>query len=644
MGTLDLSLLNISDGIFQVLGSAGNTHLGGVDFDNKLISFCLNEFKKKNNLNLDTISPMSMQKLKQACEEAKKRLSETTKTSIIVKEFYNNKNLFITLTREQFEKICRDLFILCLKPADDILKTCEINKENIDDIILVGGCTRIPLIKQNLETFFGKKIHSSINPDEVVAAGAAIQGYILSHANDPFSENLVLLDIIPLSLGVETIGGVMNVLIPSNSVIPIKRKRKYTTDSDYETSVKIKVFEGERKMTKDNFLVGEFELIGLDSEPRGIVQIEITFSVDINGIITVSAADLKNDGNKKIVNINSNKGRLSPEKIKELIELAKKSEVLDRIEKEKKQLFYEIEDLCSNIKINTNNDEFKLKEKDKETVFNDINKIYDWLKEKNFAERSQKEYLKILDRMKKKYGTLILKVTHENDNVKAATSNTIESTTVYGNDEDEEDTTIYEEIENEELGIKDIEDEEIKKEIKRLREILINLCYSIFDILSGNNIKLNQDHVTELKDYIDDILLWSHVKEKISISEYKQKIDEVNKICNDIVDKYDNTNIFENTNDMNIKTKRDELERLCYALMSSIMCNILALHEDKSQELKNKINENFEWLVDMDIQNEKHGTVIPENEYQARIDELNIICNNLYDSIINININSNTIV
>jgi len=648
-GTLDVSLLNISNGIFQVLGSSGNTHLGGADFDNRLISYCMNEFKKKYGYNkLDNLSSMSFQKLKQSCEEAKKRLSETAKTTVAVKDFYEDKNLFLTLTTELLEKICKDLFILCLKSVDDVLKSSDIDKKDIDEILLVGGGTRMPKIRNNLKLYFGgKEPNSSINPDEVVAAGAAIQGYILSHENDPFSENVVLLDIIPLSLGVETIGGVMNVLIPRNSVIPIKRKRKYTTDSDYETSVIVKVYEGERKMTKDNFFVGEFELTGIESAPRGIAQIEITFAVDVNGIINVSAIDLKNSDNHKTISINSNKGRLSPEKIKELVEEAKHSAVKDKIEREKKQFYYEIEDLCSNIKVNVNNNEFKLKENDKIMVIDDISQVFDWLTEKNYIERTKKEYLKVLDKIKKKYGTLMLKITHENDNVKGAVNDSvkIESTTVYGNEEDEEN--IYEEIENEELGLNNIVDEETKKEIKRLRETLVTLCYSIFDIISSDSLKIEKDHIVELREYVDDILLWTHVKEKISISEYKQKIDEVNKVCNDIVDKYNNEMIFEeNAITKEIKTKRNELEQLCYALMSSILSNILALHEKHIKQLKDKVSDTLEWLIDMDVKVKKAEIDgipfdINESEYQKKLDELNSLCNELYNSMLNINISSN---
>jgi len=575
-----------------------------------------------------------MQKLKQSCEEAKKRLSETSKTTIIVKDFFDNKNLMITLTREMFEKMCMDLFIMCLKSVDDVLKSCEMEKEMIDEIILVGGCTRIPLIVKNLETYFGKKPNSSINPDEVVAAGAAIQGYILSHENDPFSENVVLLDIIPLSLGVETIGGVMNVLIPRNSVIPIKRKKKYTTDTDYETSVTVKVYEGERKMTKDNFMVGEFELTGIDSAPRGVPQIEITFAVDVNGIITVTALDLNNNDNKKIININSNKGRLSDEKIKELVDEAKKLEHKDKIEREKKQLYYEIEDLCSNIKMNVDNGDFKLKDNDKDIIKEDMKNIISWLSELPYNERNKKEYLKVIDRIKKKYGTLMLKVSNETDTVQAASSQT-DATTVDNNEDDDND--IFEAIENEELGINNT-DQETKNEIKRLRDVLIALCYSVFEIISSETNNMDKDHIIELKDYIDDIMLWIHVKEKIKISEYKQKIDEVNKICNDFVEKYNNTEIF-----TNVYTKKDELEQLCYTLMSSIMCNVLAAHEDDIQNLKKNIENTFEWLIEIELQIKKaeltsETFIIKEEEFQNKINMLNELCNKIYNSMVNINI------
>jgi len=370
--------------------------------------------------------------------------------------------------------------------------------------------------------------------------------------------------------------------------------------------------------------------MGIESAPRGVAQIEITFSVDVNGIINVTALDLKNTDNKKTISINSNKGRLSVEKIKELVEEAQHAELQDKIEREKKQFFYEIDDLCSNIRMNINNEDFKLKEKDKEMILNDIIKIAEWLKEKNYNERDKKEYLRILENLKKKYGTLILKVTDECANLKPVSNGKVEATTVFENEEDDEQ--VYEEIENEELGIRD-KDDEIKNEIKRLRELLVTLCYSIFDIISDHSFNIEKDHTSELKEYIDDILLWTYVKEKISIIEYKQKIDEINKVCNDIVERYNQTEIFKNDCDENIAySKRNELEQLCYALMSSITSNILALHEDNIKKLKSLLEENLDWIIEIDIQDKN----INENEFQNRIDMINELCEDLYKSILSI--------
>jgi len=632
-GTCDISLLNISDGVFEVLGSAGNTHLGGSDFDNRLIGYCINDFKKKYKIqNLPDLSSMQYQKLKKSCENAKKMLSVTSTATIAVKEFYNNYNLFINITRQQFENICKDLLIMCLKPIDDVLRSCNMLVDDIDEVILVGGCTRMPIIRDNIKLFFkGKEPNTNVNPDEVVAIGAGIQGYILSHEKDPFSENIVLLDIIPLSLGVETIGGVMNVLISRNSVIPIRKKKRYSTDSDNETSVIIKIYEGERKMTKDNFFVGEFELTEIDPAPRGVAQIDITFSVDVNGIINVTAEDIKKN-NKKEIKIKGNKGRLSKEKIMELIEDAKKYEMMDKMDREKKQYYYEIDDLCSNIIDNTKNEEYKLKEKDVQLIHTDIEQIMNWLKEKSYDVRNKKEYMKIIEKIKQKYGTLILKQTNENDNVKSVNNETSKSTTVYGDDDENEEEHVYEKIENDELGLKD-DNEDLKKELLHLRGILTELCYNVFDLISSDTLKIDKDHMTELREYVDDILLWVHVKQKITQIEYKQKIDELNKACNDIVDKYDSKPIFEF--DSMIKTKKNELEHLCFTL-SSLDSNMLALQKDDTKLLKSKIENILDWILD----NETNKIEINENEYQEKIDDINDTCNKMYNSLLNINIES----
>lgn len=622
-GTLDVSLLNVCDGVFEVKASNGNTHLGGADFDTGLIKYCIGHFKKKYKLdNLDGLLALSLQKLKKACENAKKILSISTKAIIAVKDFYDEKDIYMTISRDQFEKICRDLFILCLKPVEDVLKSACYQKDDIDEIILVGGATRIPAIRNNLKLYFkGMAPNHSINPDEVVAVGAAIQAYILSHGSDPFSENVVLLDIIPLSLGVETIGGVMNILIPRNSVIPIKRKKKYTTDDDYVTSVKIKIFEGERKMTKDNFSVGEFELSGLESAPRGVAEIEISFNVDSNGIISVTAEDINNSINKNSITITGNKGRLTQEKIKQLVMEAKEMELRDKLERTKKRLFYEIEDLCANVNVNICKSDFKLKQNDKVKIENEIEQILSWLMEKKYNDREKTEYDEIVQRLKKKYGTLIMRSTGELDNIGSNVKKSC-GTSVFEQD-DSDDGNMYEELENEEYGFTTEIDENEKKELILIRDTLIELCHNIVDIITNSNIKMDETSIEELTDYIDDNLLWVHVQEKISKIEFSQKIDEINKICDDMVSKYDDT-IFEKIE----MSKEHELEDLCCTLLGTIKANLFSMGETIIKELEELTVSNLEWLTECQQ--------LTDDECQKRIDQINNTCNELYNNMIGI--------
>lgn len=625
-GTTDVSLLNISNGLFQVLASSGNTHLGGADFDNRLVNFCLNEFKRKYNIDPNEISSISLQALKKKCENAKKMLSITWKTIIAVKEFHQDKNLYIEITKKKFEEICRDLFILCLKPIEDVLTSCDMPRSDIHEIILVGGCTRIPLIRQNIKSFFSKDPNGTINPDEVVSAGAAIQGHILSQDDDPFSENVVLLDIIPLSLGVETIGGVMTNIIHRNSVIPIKKKKKFTTDSDNETCVKIKIFEGERQMTRDNFLVGEFELHGLEKAMRGIAEIEITFVVDVNGIISVTAEDLKNNENKNTITITGNKGRLSPDKIKQLVEEAVEMEILDRRDRSKRQAYYEIDDLCNNIKTNINSETYKLKNEDKELIENDINNILNWLSEKTYLDRTEKEFCKILEKIKKKYGNIMMKLTNINDESIKAGNNTNVGTTVYGNEEDEE--TFFEKVELEEFE----NNAEERKQLKQLRENLMDLCYSIFDIIEDKNlVHLDEENTTKIRIEVNEVLLWVHVKEKITKDEYLSKIDELNNLCNSIVDK--NENIFNELNDEVLNSvKKNELEQLLYTILGSIENNLFSIGEESTNELKIRSEKYLE-----ELKNTNSTTEI----YQFKINDINNLCNNLYEAMVNSKLKEN---
>lgn len=598
-GTLDVSLLNISHGVFEVEASTGNSHLGGSDFDNKLVTYCMNKFKKKHSISkLDGLSSVSYQKLRKSCENCKKKLSTTWKTVVAVENFYDSKNLHITVTRNQFEDMCRDLFLMCLKPVDDVLESCGMSKDDINEIILVGGCTRMPTIRENLKRFFnGKEPNTSVNPDEVVAAGAAVQGHILANKDDPFSENVVLLDIVPLSFGVETIGGVMDVVVPRNSAIPIKRKKKFTTDTDYETSVKIKIFEGVREMTKDNFMVGEFTLEGLEKAQRGVPEIDITFDIDINGIISVTAEDCKNSQNSNCITVTDNKGRLSKDEIDVLVQEAKKMEVKDKSERFKKQMYYEIEDICSSIKINLQKIS-KLSEKYIDGVNKDINDAMTVLENNSYLDIDKNNYIQILEKLRKKYSTLILKM-DDNSDVKAVSTTENTATTVF---EDEEDETTLAKIDSD-------EDDDSREELVQLRDSLVQLCYTVFDVL-----KLVNCDVTSVKDFIDDTLLWVHVEDKISVSEYKNRTDTINNMCEKVVDEY-GEDIFSNS-----VSCKDELENLC--------CTVKCFTENNNvDELDKKVESVLNWLDDICIETRKAELVdaqytVDDVEYKKRFDEL----------------------
>jgi len=624
-GTLDVSLLSIADGIFEVIGSTGNSHLGGVDFDNRLFSYCKSFFKNKYNIDkLDNILVLSLQKLKKECERAKKKLSTTGKAVIAVKDFYDNKNLVVPITRNKLEEICNDYITLCMKYIDDILEMCDMDIDDIDDIILVGGATRMPIIRENIKKYFkGKEPNCTINPDEIVAAGAAMQGSILSNNQDPFSEKVVLVDIIPLSLGVETIGGVMNILIPRNSTIPIKKKRKYTTYTDYETDITIKVFEGERKMTKDNFLVGEFELTGLEPAPRGIPEIEITFSVDVNGIISVTAEDIKNNQNKNSIVITGNKSRLSKEKIESLVKEAQDMELQDKLERERKNSFYEIDNLCDIIKTNVNNEEFKLTQKDKEIILTDINEVLTWLEEMHYNERDQKDYDKIIERIKRKYPTLILKININSDIIGISESKE-NGTIIFGEDEN----TLFEELENDEYGFdKDTNNSE-KNEIKQLKKELIDMCYSIYNIINDSCFIIDKKDFDKIQNIINDTLLWVFSREKVIKTEYVQRINELNSKCNEIVK--DNSSSY-------IYTKREELEQLCYILLADIEYGTISLDKENEELLVKKINDTLQEITSIKV-NKRRAEIsgdifdIDDSIYSDKINEINTLCNNLNDT------------
>jgi molecular chaperone DnaK (HSP70) len=593
-GTLDVSLIELNNGIFEVLGTSGNMHLGGIDFDNIIYDYCISVFKSNNPMFDGKIDIEKKKELKRYCEILKKDLTYNENSIINIDDFWFGINLNINLSRTKFTQLCNKLLILCMKPINDLIEHININKEDINEIILVGGMTRVPIIQQNIKNYFNKDVNTSLNPDELVAIGAGIQGYIINYPDSEFSTSITLLNTTTLSLGIEVSNEIMDILIPKNSIIPIKEKKIYTNNESGEKSINIKIFEGERQLTKDNYLVGSFE-IDVEPAPAKYHKIEISINIDINNIISVSAKNLENNNNKEII-INGKNGRLTKEQINEMIKDSIKYKLIDLQNKKYKKTQNTLKGIISNLNYNIENNNININEIQKQ-------ELNEYIKNININDNilNLKEHINTL---KKSYCILLTSNINDlNGLIKKDISNS--GTSIY------QDENIDNEYNNNINKLNQEEDINIKNninDIKKIVEKIIEKCNLILDYINSIEIDICCESTEILKDFVENILLWVHTENKIKLNDANEKYNLLNKTYNEYIIKTEQIEL----------SSKEELILLCNSLKKSILAEIDIKENNLYESLNNMIYDIEEKIENDLIKN--------DNEYLKCIDDVNDLC------------------